>query len=106
MPGVNLLPPFVAERTLIDYGNAPGGNMAAKLPFPGGKGKIWHCPSASMTVEDIGTVGGGAEGFFSFDMNIDLKKETADGPISYPHMRQDSQFQEPFGYRPALRLRI
>src|ERR1041385_560167 len=40
----NLLPPNIAERTLNDYWNDPGGNTVAKLPFPGGKGKIWHCP--------------------------------------------------------------
>src|ERR1039458_4658273 len=76
----NLLPPYVAEHTLIDYWNAPGfsGNRMLWIPFPGGKGKIWHCPTASMTADDVGTVGGGAEGFFSYDMNIDLKKRTAD----------------------------
>jgi len=91
----NLLPPFVAERTLIDYWNAPGGNMAAKLPFPGGKGKIWHCPSATMTPDDVATVGGGAEGFFSYDVNIDLKKETADANIAYPRMRKITNFRNP-----------
>jgi hypothetical protein len=70
----NLLPPMVAERTLNDYENDPGGNMAAKLPFPGGKGKIWQCPSATMSAGDVITVGGGPEGFFSYVMNIDLKR--------------------------------
>ena len=84
----NLLPPYVAEHTLIDYWNAPGfsGNRMLWIPFPGGKGKIWHCPTASMTADDVGTVGGGAEGFFSYDMNIDLKKRTADANMDYPRM--------------------
>lgn len=72
----NLLPPYVAEKTLIDYWNAPDftANRMTSIPFPGGKGKIWHCPSATMTPADVATVGGGREGFFSYDMNIDLKR--------------------------------
>jgi len=92
----NLLPPFVAEKTLAEYASAPGGNMAAKLPFPGGKGKIWHCPSASMTADDVNTVvGHGAHGFFSYDMNIDLKKRTPTSNIEYPRMRKVSDFKNP-----------
>jgi len=91
----NLLPPYVAEKTLVDYFSAPGGNMAAKLPFPGGKGKIWHCSSASMTPEDVAVVGGGAEGFFSYDMNIDLKKETDTANVAYPRMRKITDFKNP-----------
>ena len=26
-----------------------GGNRMTCIPFPGGKGKIWHCPAARMT---------------------------------------------------------
>lgn len=71
----NLLPPDIAERTLDSYANDPGGNMPAKMPFPGGRGKIWHCPSASMTPAEAATIaGGGADGFFSYVMNIDLKR--------------------------------
>ncbi len=90
----NLLPPMLAERTLNDYWSDPGGNMAAKLPFPGGKGKIWHCPAASMPAADLsGLSGGGQEGFFSYVMNIDLKKDAGDpnpgvsaGNMPYPLM--------------------
>jgi prepilin-type N-terminal cleavage/methylation domain-containing protein len=75
----NLLPPMVGERTLDQYSNDPGGNMAAKLPFPGGRGRIWHCPSATMGSADLAALsGGGAEGFFSYVMNIDLKKNPGD----------------------------
>jgi prepilin-type N-terminal cleavage/methylation domain-containing protein len=89
----NLLPPFVAERTLITYFSAPGGNMAAKIPFPGGKGKIWHCSSASMTADDVATVGGGVHGFFSYIMNIDLKKQTDSANVTYPRMPKIGNFR-------------
>jgi type II secretory pathway pseudopilin PulG len=90
----NLLPPMMSQKTLNDYWNQPGGNMAAKLPFPGANGKIWHCPSATMPKSDLDKVsGGGAEGFFSYVMNIDLKKSPDDptpgvtaGNIGYPAM--------------------
>jgi prepilin-type N-terminal cleavage/methylation domain-containing protein len=91
----NLLPPYVAERTLIDYFNDPGGNFMIKIPFPGGKGKIWHCPSASMTADDVATVGGGAEGFFSYEMNIDLKKETPTVNMTWPGMPKLASFPKP-----------
>ena len=90
----NLLPPMINERTLDNYWNDPGGNMSAKLPFPGGKGKIWHCPAAFMPGSDLANVaGGGQEGFFSYVMNIDLKKDPGDpnpgvsaGNLTYPQM--------------------
>ncbi len=82
----NALPTLVGERTLNAYWNDPGGNMAAKLPFPGAKGKIWHCPAANMTPDDVAKVGGGAEGFFSYVMNIDLKKQTETDNFAYPKM--------------------
>jgi len=92
----NLLPPFVAEKTLSEYASAPGGNMAAKLPFPGGKGKIWHCSSAKMTADDVAAVaGGGAHGFFSYVMNIDLKKQTETSNVEYPRMRKIIDFKNP-----------
>jgi prepilin-type N-terminal cleavage/methylation domain-containing protein len=94
----NLLPPFVAERTLIDYWNAPGfgGNRMLWVPFPGGKGKIWHCPSASMTADEVNIVAGnGAEGFFSYVMNIDLKKQTDTANVAYPRMPKISSFRNP-----------
>jgi prepilin-type N-terminal cleavage/methylation domain-containing protein len=90
----NLLPPFMAEKTLDYYVNLPGGNAANKLPFPGRAGKIWHCPSATMSEGDLAVVSGsGAEGFFSYVMNIDLKKDPSDltpgvsaGNLPHPRM--------------------
>jgi prepilin-type N-terminal cleavage/methylation domain-containing protein len=71
----NLLPQNVAEKRLIDYYNLPGGNPRNKMPFPGGNGKIWNCPSAIMSDSDYQVLaGGGADGFFSIAFNIDLKK--------------------------------
>jgi hypothetical protein len=89
----NLLPQMVGDRTLNEYWNEPGGNMALKLPFPGGKGKIWHCPAARMTTAEVGKIaGGGAEGFFSYGMNIDLKKSDANNNYAYPAMPKISRF--------------
>ena len=68
----NMLPSFVAERPFGDYWNQPGGNMQTKLPFPGGKGKIWQCPSAKAAPDD-NFLQGGQFGFWSYVMNLDLK---------------------------------
>ena len=96
----NLLPPYVAEKTLIDYWNSPDfvADRTVCIPFPGGKGKIWHCPSASMTAADVATVGGGRNGFFSYDMNIDLKRvqpgyANADA-AAYPRMPKMVDFRK------------
>jgi prepilin-type N-terminal cleavage/methylation domain-containing protein/prepilin-type processing-associated H-X9-DG protein len=71
----NLYPPNIAERTLQQYASDPGGNMRDKMPFPGKKGKIWHCAAASMSDADFAVLSGaGAGGFFSYAFNIDLKQ--------------------------------
>jgi len=74
----NTLPQLVGDKSFIEYWNDPNfsGNRMVSIPFPGGKGKIWHCPSAKMSSGDVATVSGnGAEGFFSYIMNIDLKRQ-------------------------------
>lgn len=72
----NLLPNLVGERTLNEYASQPGGNMRVKMPFPGNAAKMWHCPAAKMTDNEYTQLsGGGANGFFSYVMNIDLKKQ-------------------------------
>lgn len=92
----NLLPQNVAERRLTDYYNDPGGNPRLKLPFPGGKGKIWHCASAVMTDSDYAALnGGGANGFFSFAFNIDLKKSASGSNMDYPKMPRYSNIRKP-----------
>lgn len=101
----NQVPPFVAERTLSQYYHDPGASTAPKdtLPFPGGKGKIWECPSASMTDADVATViaanSGKALGFFSYIMNIDLKRQNPDygsaDSYTYPAMPKITRIPRP-----------
>jgi prepilin-type N-terminal cleavage/methylation domain-containing protein len=98
----NLLPQLVADRALVDYyGDPPPNAPNLKLPFPGnGKGKIWHCPSANMDAAALAALaGGGAEGFFSYDMNIDLKKDPGDtsgnSNLPYPNMPKMVNFAKP-----------
>jgi prepilin-type N-terminal cleavage/methylation domain-containing protein len=48
----NLLPYYMGEKNLKDYFVGLPGNpvlRATLIPFPGGRGKIWHCPSAFMS---------------------------------------------------------
>ncbi len=92
----NLLPPNVAERRLTDYFHDPGGNVMLKLPFPGGKGRIWHCPSAKMTAGELAIVSGqGANGVFSYAFNIDLKKGPGNVNYTYPRMPKLSDLKQP-----------
>ena len=86
----NQLPEYMAQKPLSNFtanaGSSPAGN-ARVIPFPGGVGKIWHCPAARMAAGDLMQVsGGGAEGFFSYVFNIDLKKENASANMTYPRM--------------------
>ena len=76
-----------------------------KLPFPGGVGKIWHCPTARAASGDVfgvGTAGqGGIYGFWSYVMNLDLKlKSTIDNGVvgnsyTYPTMPKLSTIRYP-----------
>jgi len=106
-----VLPPLVGEKTLGAYADsmvlARGGSAAAAsayMPFPGGKGPVWECPSASMasaTIQSIlATADGssgppGSTGFFSYAMNIDLKR-SSDGttPMPYPKMPKISSLKQ------------
>jgi prepilin-type N-terminal cleavage/methylation domain-containing protein/prepilin-type processing-associated H-X9-DG protein len=89
----NLLPPLLAEQTLAAYyavSSTARGTANSKttlyLPFPGGKGPMWECPSASMTAHTVNTIlaGHGQYGFFSYVMNIDLKRQ-ANGTSTMPY---------------------
>src|SRR5690348_614503 len=85
----NALPSFLAERPLGDFFRDTGfADNTLKMPFPGGRGKIYHCASATMTKsEALGVVsGGGAAGYFSYGMNIDLKRD-AGGAVPGPPVR-------------------
>ena len=96
----NLLPPLLGEKTLSYYENTltggrgtSAGKASQFMPFPGGKGRIWECPSASMSLDTIANGGlapaqnhsmPGEAGFFSYVMNIDLKR-AGDGTSAYPY---------------------
>ena len=85
----NVLPDAVGELPLSQYWVAPGTASfainAGNVPFPGGKGRIWHCPSARLAPAD-GVANGGRYGFFSYVINIDLKKDTPTANYPYPRM--------------------
>jgi len=76
----NLLPQLVGDKPLYQYTVNSGSSAlynSLVLPFPGNRGKIWHCPSAGMSASDLKKLdggGAGTEGFFSYGMNIDLKR--------------------------------
>jgi len=110
----NLLPQNVAEQTLQTYYNTMNGNRgggstkaAQYMPFPGGNGKIWECPSASMALSTVagqlnsaatGSPPGGVGGFFSYVMNIDLKRNDDNsfvGSFDYPLMPKLTAFRQP-----------
>jgi len=107
----NELPALVAERPLSAYYTdltAARGGSATKatlyMPFPGGKGSMWECPSASMTLGTVSSIlspadsapGPGYGGFFSYAMNIDLKR-SADGTtaLTYPNMPKITALHQP-----------
>ena len=103
----NLLPQLVGDFPLQTYynnmQNSPGASNTKAtqfMPFPGGKGPIWECPSASMTLATVsgGLAGNGMDGFFSYDMNIDLKRQndgTYVAAMPYPQMPKLTTLRQP-----------
>jgi prepilin-type processing-associated H-X9-DG protein len=94
----NLLPPQMSYQALSNIWIAPGtvnADLNSRiLPFPGNGFKIWHCPSAKMDSGELaGLNGGGRYGFFSYVMNIDLKKADSDANIPYPDMPDIDAFE-------------
>ena len=71
----NVLPPAVGDKPLSYYFLQPGGNTQKKFPFPNnGIGKIWMCPSIKVVpADDALFLQGGAFGFYSYVMNLDMK---------------------------------
>jgi prepilin-type N-terminal cleavage/methylation domain-containing protein len=72
----NVLPQLVADQPLSYYYQLPGANIQTKFPFPGnGKGRMWLCPAAQFAPADLtsGFLNGGADGIFSYVMDLDLK---------------------------------
>ena len=93
----NVLPSYISQQPLSNSWNGGSGDFAVNsgtYPFPGGKGKIWHCPSARMLPAD-NVANGGKYGFFSLPMNIDLKKRTSNANYNYPLMPRMSNFKHP-----------
>ena len=103
----NLLPSYLGDQPLSAYYanyKADRGTSATKatqyLPFPGGLGPVWECPSASMSPNTVAKIlsGNGSDGFFSYVMNIDLKRQNV-SPYSaasdYPQMPKLSVFRQP-----------
>ena len=104
-----LLPPFVGEKPLSAYtasATASAQQNSQILPFPGGVGKIYQCPTAQMMGNDFAIIDGdspahGTDGFFSYNMNIDLKhNRPAYSPIAstcypYPQMPKVTQINRP-----------
>jgi prepilin-type N-terminal cleavage/methylation domain-containing protein len=92
---MNLLPPMIAAAPLSAYAGNAGSSAvqnAKVYPFPGnGLGPIWHCPAANMSQADLQNLAGaGIGGFFSYVMNIDLKRSfvtvtsSPGGSLAYP----------------------
>jgi prepilin-type N-terminal cleavage/methylation domain-containing protein/prepilin-type processing-associated H-X9-DG protein len=94
----NVAPPAMGEKPFSFYWNSPGGNSQLKLPFPGGQGKIWHCPAAKAASTDS-FLQNGSYGFFSYVMNIDLKVTTPIGAsfsrLTYPLMPKFGEIRNP-----------
>ena len=95
----NLLPEYVSEKPLSYYTTQTGVSHSDTtknvdlIPYPSGVGKIYSCPAAQLVGSDFATLNGtgaGADGFFSFVMNIDLKRQTPGyataNAYPYPHM--------------------
>ena len=89
----------MADKPFSNYWTSLGGNPQSKLPFPGGKGKIWHCPAAYSGDDPSLFVSGGSFGYFSYVMNIDLKDITPMGGgytgINYPKMPKVTTIRKP-----------
>jgi hypothetical protein len=101
----NLLPQLISEQPLYQYTKNVGSSAqynSTIVPYPGGLGKIWHCPSATMSASDLANVSGqGGDGFFSYGMNIDLKRQydpnapNQSTSMQYPQMPKVSTLPKP-----------
>jgi prepilin-type N-terminal cleavage/methylation domain-containing protein/prepilin-type processing-associated H-X9-DG protein len=76
MAWFNALPGVMSDQPLSNYINTATSNYRQNLPFPGGRGPIWHCPAAKAQNAD-NFLQQGAFGFFSYVMNVDLKLSTS-----------------------------
>jgi prepilin-type processing-associated H-X9-DG protein len=92
-------PPLIVYYNNLQ--NARGGSptkAAQYMPFPQAQGPIWECPSASMLLSTVGNVlaGNGDYGFFSYVMNIDLKRDqSGQRALDWPTMPKETQLARP-----------
>lgn len=93
----NLLPPLFNEHPLSYYAAQPGYAYQKFPPFNGSK--LWECPSATLTQDQAKNKvsGAGAGGFFSYGMNIDLKRvdATSTKTLEYPNMPKMTALRQP-----------
>ncbi|HMO66472.1 MAG TPA: prepilin-type N-terminal cleavage/methylation domain-containing protein [Verrucomicrobiota bacterium] len=96
----NALPAGVGERPFSNYWADLRSNPRTDLPFPGGRGPIWHCPAAKAAPNDR-FLRGGTFGFFSTVMNLDLKllssirNNVQGNSFEYPAMPRLSALDRP-----------
>ncbi|MCP5521924.1 MAG: type II secretion system protein [Verrucomicrobiales bacterium] len=92
----NTLPPGVSEQPFSQWWNGTTTRFQENLPFPGKKGEFWHCPAARASSDDR-FLKGGRFGFWSYVMNLDLKRtgpSTSDR-LRYPAMPRLSSLRQP-----------
>jgi prepilin-type N-terminal cleavage/methylation domain-containing protein/prepilin-type processing-associated H-X9-DG protein len=96
----NVLPGLIGEKPLSEYWLSTSGHYEETLPFPRGKGPIWHCPSARTSSGDH-FMKGGRFGFFSYTMDIDLKlssslaNKVVGNSFKYPDMPRLASIRKP-----------
>lgn len=102
-----VLPTLVGDRTLGSYYATGTSATSAQanseiLPFPGnGKGQIYQCPGAQMSGNDFSILSGvGQLGFFSYEMNSDLKGKDPNNygtkwDYTYPAMPKLANLRQP-----------
>jgi prepilin-type N-terminal cleavage/methylation domain-containing protein/prepilin-type processing-associated H-X9-DG protein len=100
----NALPPIFGEHPLSYYADLKTVNGQSVFypyqnfpPFYGSK--MWECPSATMSIaESKQVVNKGIGGFFSYAMNIDLKRlddGTFTSEMTYPATPKVTTFRQP-----------
>ena len=105
----NLLPPMFGEKIFATFSLQAGGNTLNKFPpfnydAPSPylhSNKIWECPGSTMTTDQGLNIvsGGGAGGWWSYIMNIDLKTDPNVAGFTtrlpWPRMPKLTSFRQP-----------
>jgi prepilin-type N-terminal cleavage/methylation domain-containing protein/prepilin-type processing-associated H-X9-DG protein len=94
----NLLPDLFGEHPLSYYSSQSGFAYQKFPPFAGSR--IWECPAAALSVSEAKNqvAGVGAGGFFSYGVNIDLKRKndgTYTAALDYPQMPKMTSLMNP-----------